>query len=73
MSGIGLLVTKLNVPVAPIRIDGLFEIYQRGQYFSRPGSVTVTFGEPVEYPAEDNPTAITRDLERRVRELGSAG
>jgi long-chain acyl-CoA synthetase len=70
MSGIGLLVTQLNIPVVPIRIDGLYEVYQKGNYFSRPGSVKVTFGEPLVYPLHTNPAAITRDLETRVRKLG---
>ena len=69
MSGIGLLASDLNVPVVPIRISGLWEVYQKHRYLSRPGTVSVTFGEPVEYPKGTDPAEITRDLEQRVREL----
>ena len=68
MSGIGLLAAQLRLPVVPIRIHGLFELKKRRQYFSRPGRVTVTFGEPVRYEREE-PASITKDLERRVAAL----
>jgi long-chain acyl-CoA synthetase len=67
--GIGLLASELNVPVIPIRLDGLFELKQRRQFFVRPGTVSVTFGEPVQFPAEQTPEEITRELEQRVAEI----
>jgi long-chain acyl-CoA synthetase len=67
-SGIGLLTSQLNVPVIPIKLDGLFELKKRRQFFVRPGTVSVSFGEPVRFPAEQTAEEITRDLERRVRE-----
>ena len=69
-AGIGLLTSELNVPVVPIRLDGLFELKQRRQYFVRPGTVSVTFGEPVQFRAEQSAEEITRELEARVRDLG---
>ena len=66
--GIGLLVSELNVPVIPIKLDGLWELKQRRQFFVRPGTVSVTFGEPVQFRAGETPEAITRELEERVRE-----
>lgn len=68
-NGIGLLTSELDVPVIPIRLDGLFELKQRRQFFVRPGTVSVTFGEPVKFPPKETPEAITRELERRVRDL----
>ena len=67
--GIGLLASELNVPVIPIRLDGLWELKQRRQFFVRPGTVSVTFGEAVRFRAGETPDEITRELERRVREL----
>jgi long-chain acyl-CoA synthetase len=61
-AGIGLLASELNIPVIPIRIDGLFELKQQRQLFAPAGSVTVTFGEPI------NESKV-EELERRVREL----
>lgn len=68
-SGIGLLTSELDVPVIPIRLDGLFELKQRRQFFVRPRTVSVTFGEPIKFPPEQTPEEITRELERRVRGL----
>jgi long-chain acyl-CoA synthetase len=69
MAGTGLLVADLHAPVVPVRIDGLFELKQKRQYFARPGQVSVTFGVPVRYADEETPERITRDLERRVATL----
>jgi hypothetical protein len=54
----------------PARIDGLYELKRSGRRgFALPGSVTVTFGEPVTYPPDADAAFITQDLERRVREI----
>jgi len=68
-SGIGLLASELNVPIIPIKLDGLWELKQRPQYFVRPGTVSVTFGEPVQFRPGQTPEEITRELESRVRSL----
>jgi long-chain acyl-CoA synthetase len=68
-AGIGLLVSELEVPVVPIMLRGLFELKQRRQFFVRPGTVSVTFGEPIEFSAGETATEITKALELRVREL----
>ncbi len=69
MEGIGLLATDLNVPVVPIKLDGLYEMKQKKKYFARPGKVRVTIGEPVKYSREDDPAIIAKDLQRRVASL----
>lgn len=68
-NGVGLLTSALDVPVIPIRLNGLFELKQRRQFFVRPGTVSVTFGKPLYFPPQTTPEAITRELERRVRDL----
>ncbi|HKQ74392.1 MAG TPA: AMP-binding protein [Blastocatellia bacterium] len=69
MSGIGLLAADLDLPVAPIKIEGLFDLTEQRRYFSRPGTVTVTFGEPVSFERGADPTRITQELEERLRAL----
>ena len=69
MEGIGLLATDLNVPVVPVRLDGLYELKRQRKYFARPGQVSVTIGEPVKYSRDDDPASIARDLQRRVASL----
>jgi long-chain acyl-CoA synthetase len=67
--GTGLLISKLNAPVIPLRIDGLWELKRANKHFARPGEVSVTIGEPLRYSARDKPEEITQDLEERVRAL----
>lgn len=69
MSGIGLLAENLSVPVVPIKIEGLFDLTRQRRYFSRPGTVTVTIGEPMEFGRGTDPAEITKALEARVRVL----
>jgi len=66
-AGIGLLSAELNVPVVPIMLRGLFELKQRRQFFVRPGTVSVTFGEPIEFSAGQTPAEITKALELLYR------
>jgi len=68
-SGIGLLAKQLNVPVIPMKLQGLFDLKQNRHILARPGHVLVTIGEPVRFAAEKDAEEIARDLERRVREL----
>jgi long-chain acyl-CoA synthetase len=66
-AGIGLLASELNVPVIPIMLEGLFELKQKRQFFVRPGTVSVTFGEPIELSPKLTPTEITKELELRLK------
>ena len=68
-SGIGLLASELNVAVVPIKLDGLFELKKRHQYFVRPNTVTVTFGDPIEFSRDRSAVDITTELERRLKLL----
>jgi long-chain acyl-CoA synthetase len=70
MNGIGLLAENLDLPVVPIKIEGLFDLTRQRRYFSRPGTVTVTFGQPIRFQGETDPLRIARELEERVRTLG---
>jgi long-chain acyl-CoA synthetase len=68
-SGVGLLATRLHIPVVPIRLDGLFELKQKDRSFARPGHVKVTIGKPVRFSADQDPEEIAKELQRRVEEL----
>jgi long-chain acyl-CoA synthetase len=68
-SGIGLLARKLNIPVVPMRLDGLLELRQANRILTRPGQVRVTIGAPVRFRAEQDTEEITGELEGRVRAL----
>ena len=68
-SGIGLLVSELNIPVVPIKLDGLFELKKRHQYFVRPGTVSVTFGDPIVFTRAHSAAEITSVLEQQLKIL----
>jgi long-chain acyl-CoA synthetase len=70
-AGIGLLATRLNLPVLPIRIDGLFELRQARKRLAGPGRVRVKIGAPVVFKMSLAPEEIARELERRVIALGA--
>ena len=71
-AGIGLLASELNVPVIPIMLRGLFELKKKRQYFVRPGTVTVTFGESITFTNTQTPAQITQELESHLCNMWTA-
>lgn len=69
MAGTGLLVKQLDVPVIPIRIDGLFELKQLHKYFARHGQVSVTIGAPISFTHDQTPAQVTKALEAKLSAL----
>jgi long-chain acyl-CoA synthetase len=67
-AGIGLLATKLGIPVVPMRIDGLFELKRAGKKFARTGQLRIRVGHPVTFPPGAAPE-IARELQTLVAEL----
>lgn len=70
-AGIGLLATRLRVPVLPMRLDGIFERKLRGKHWAPPGSIRVTIGKPVPFEENAQPEKLARELQRRVSVLGT--
>jgi long-chain acyl-CoA synthetase len=66
--GIGLIASRLRVPIVPVRLRGVEKILHRGQHFPRPGPVDIAFGQPLHLSGEDYP-ALARQVEEAVREL----
>ena len=52
----------------PVRLRGVEKILHRGEYFPRPGTVEVTFGQPLHLTGDDYP-ALARQVEQAVRDL----
>jgi 1-acyl-sn-glycerol-3-phosphate acyltransferase len=48
-TGIGLIATRLRVPVVPMYITGLFEIYPANASWPKRGPVKVRFGAPLHF------------------------
>jgi long-chain acyl-CoA synthetase len=68
-AGVGLLAKNLNIPIVPIRIDGLYELKIAGKKLSRPGSVRVTIGSALRFDSEIDPEKIARVLETNMEML----
>ncbi len=68
-AGVGLLAQRLNIPIVPMRLGGLFDLRQKNQIFARPGHVQVAIGKPVRFAADQDANDIAKELERRVMEL----
>ena len=68
-TGIGVLATRLGLPIVPMRIDGLFEYRKAGKKRTPPGAVRISIGAPVRYASGTDPAQITRELEQLVASL----
>ena len=58
-----MLAQKLNVPVVPLRIDGLFDLKQSGRKLARPGELKVLIGKPLRFSPDTPAEEITSQLE----------
>jgi long-chain acyl-CoA synthetase len=68
-SGIGLLAARLDVPVIPMRIDGLYEMKLSGRKIARSGELRVTVGKSMRFAPETPAEEITRQIERVTWEM----
>jgi long-chain acyl-CoA synthetase len=68
-SGIGLLAQNLNIPVLPMRIEGLFEFKKAGKRFAPPWKIQVRIGKPMTFLQDEAPERIAAALQRAVEEL----
>jgi len=66
--GIGMIASRLAVPVVPVRIDGLQNVLPPGWRMARPGRVRVVFGKPLTLTGDDY-EALARQVEDAVRGL----
>ncbi len=66
--GIGMIASRLEVPVVPVRLDGADRVLPTGSSFIRPGPVRVAFGAPLRLHGEDY-AALASQVEVKVREL----
>ena len=74
--GVAVLAIERGVPIVPVHIDGAFDLFPKGQRMVRPGTLTVTFGEPIVPPVLDDDAdryqafrALAQRVEHAVRGL----
>jgi long-chain acyl-CoA synthetase len=66
--GIGMIASRLDVPVVPVHIEGLDRVLPPHWSMARPGRVRIAFGSPMRLRGEDY-AALARQVEAQVRAL----
>ena len=66
--GIGMIASRLNVPVVPVRIEGLDKVLHHTWRMAKPGRVRVAFGAPMRLEGDDY-EALAKKVEDAVRAL----
>ena len=66
--GVGMIASRLDVPVIPVRIEGLDRILPQGWIVPRPGRAGIRFGEPMSLKGNDY-AALAAEVEAAVRAL----
>ena len=66
--GIGMIGSRLDVPVVPVRLEGVDRVLHRGWHMARPGHVRVAFGPPIRLTGDDY-EALAKQVEGAVRAL----
>ncbi len=67
--GVGVMASWLDLPVVPVRVEGLISVLPHGKLWPRPGSASVRFGRPLRFPSNASYLVITRQIEDAVRAL----
>jgi long-chain acyl-CoA synthetase len=66
--GVGMIASRLSLPVVPIYLEGLDRVLHRTWGMPRPGRVRVVFGPPLRLKGDDYPE-LARRVEEAVRQL----
>lgn len=67
--GVGMIASRLQVPIIPVRLEGLDRVLHTGWWIPRPGRVRITFGEMVRPNEREDYAALTARVEEAVRNL----
>ncbi|HTM30454.1 MAG TPA: AMP-binding protein [Vicinamibacterales bacterium] len=66
--GIGMIGSRLRLPVVPVRLDGVDRVLHPSWKMARPGRCSVTFGAPLHLHGDDY-AALAGQVEEAVRRL----
>jgi long-chain acyl-CoA synthetase len=69
--GVGMIASKLGIPVVPIRIQGMDRVLHKSWKMARPGRVDISFGPALHLKGDDY-LALARQVEHAVRTIQSA-
>jgi long-chain acyl-CoA synthetase len=68
MPGVGMIASRLGVPIVPVRIVGVDKVLHRTWRMAQPGRVRVIFGAPLHLGGDDY-AALAKRVEEAVRSL----
>ncbi len=66
--GVGMIASKLDIPVVPVRIDGLHRVLHQTWKMATMGRVRIAFGPPLRLAGDDY-LALAKQVEDAVRKL----
>ena len=66
--GIGMIASRLDLPVVPVRLDDVYRILPPGATTPHPSRVRVAFGAPLRLKGEDY-AALALQVEEAVKRL----
>ena len=66
--GVGMMASRLQLPVVPVRVEGVNRILHPRWKMARPGRCAVTFGAPLRLEGDDY-AALALEVEQAVRRL----
>jgi long-chain acyl-CoA synthetase len=69
--GIGMIGSRLDLPVVPVRLGGVDKVLHTTWKMAKPGPVTVAFGKPIRLSGDDY-AALALQVEQAVRDLPTA-
>jgi 1-acyl-sn-glycerol-3-phosphate acyltransferase len=68
-SGIGMMARRLGVPVVPIHLEGVYEVYSVHHEWPQPGRVTARIGRSLRFDPSGEYLEAARAVEQAVRNL----
>jgi long-chain acyl-CoA synthetase len=68
--GVGVMAVRLGIPVVPIHIQGLYEVFPVDATWPRPGPVGVRVGSPIAIHETEDFREAAKRIEQAVRRLG---
>jgi 1-acyl-sn-glycerol-3-phosphate acyltransferase len=64
--GIGLMAILLDLPVVPVHIGGLFDLFSVHDRWPRSGSARIQFGETLFFQDDRDPKDVAQEIETAV-------
>jgi long-chain acyl-CoA synthetase len=67
--GIGMMAERLRIPIIPIRLSGLYEIYSVHDSWPRRGPIRVAIGPPQSFDEQTSYEEVSRRLREAIEKL----